>query len=775
MIETKNALTDVPQTIATEKGTALLQQVKKRDGSIADFDIDKIASAALKALIKTSEGNQKQSKEIANNVYIELLRKAAKQDRDYVPEVEQIQDLVEIQLMRMGFEESAKEYILYRSERSKEREVEVQVEIPQEVKDLVKESSEYFHSSYEEFIYYRTYSKWQEKIGRRETWIETVDRTMNFMHENLGSKLSKDEYYTLRSYMLEHKIVPSMRHYWSAGPAARKTNVAVYNCAYTAPTCPKDIAEIMYISMCGTGCGYSVESKYAQQFSIIKKQTGKKLPNLVVADSKEGWADAFAEAMETWMRGHDVEVDYSLIRPKGSPLKTMGGRASGPEPLRRLMEFTRSRVLSRQGKRLSNLDVHDIICMVGECVVAGGVRRSALISLSDLDDKTMRDAKNGQFWSHNPQRSLANNSAVYDSKPDATTFMTEWLGLMESGTGERGIFNRGGLREQLPKRRLEANVNGHDRIDDFGSNPCGEIYLRPKQFCNLTGIVIRPKDTEETLLEKVEQATILGTYQASLTNLGYLSKEWKQNCEEEALLGVSFTGYYDNKVVQQPDVLDKLKAKALEVNKVYAKRFGVNPATAITTVKPSGNSGQMLYSASGMHPRFSEHYIRRVRINATDPLFKLIKDQGGVEYHSEVGQDVNNPTVYVLEFPVKSPKGVKFKDDIGALELLAEWKKIKKHYTEHNPSVTIYVGADEWFEVGNWVYRNWDIVGGLSFLPRSDHVYELAPYEQIDEETYIEKKAKFKGIDFTKLIAYERTDRTTGAKEYACVGDKCEI
>jgi ribonucleoside-diphosphate reductase alpha chain len=763
-----------PSLPTVDTGDELLSKIKKRNGDVVDFDVSKISDATYKALIATGEGNKKQAKEVANAVYLELLREVVKKDKDYVPSVEQIQDIVEIQLMRMGFEETARAYILYRREHEEKRaEDHSEIEIPQEVKDLVAESSEYFHSSYEEFIYYQFYSKWQDNIGRRETWVETIDRTINFMHENLGNKLTREEYLEVRRSILEQEVCPSMRHVWSAGPAAKNSNVTIYNCAYTAPTKPQDIAEIMYISMCGTGCGFSVESKYAQQFQLIKKQSGKKLDTIVVPDSKEGWADTFSAAMQAWMDGFDVEIDYSQIRPNGAPLKTMGGRASGPKPLKDLLEFTRSKILSKQGKRLSNLDVHDIICKVGEVVVAGGVRRSALISISDLDDAQMRTAKHGQFWVHNPQRSMANNSASYEEKPDAATFMKEWLGLVESQTGERGIANRGGLKEQLPKRRVEKNKDG--QLEHFGTNPCGEIYLRPKQFCNLTSIVVRPEDTKEDLLKKVKQATILGTYQATLTNFGYLSEDWKKNCEEEALLGVSFTGYFDNDVIQDAEVLEELKAEAIKVNKEYAARFGINPSTGITTVKPHGNSGQMLYVGSGMHARYAEYYVRRVRINATDPLFKMIKDQGGVSYHPEVGQDANNPNTYVLEFPIASPKGLKYKDDVSALELLEEWKKIKVHYTEHNPSVTIYVGPDEWLEVGNWVYKNWDIVGGLSFLPRNDHVYELAPYEEIDKDKYNEMKSKFKDIDFSKLIAYERTDRTTGAKEFACVGDKCEL
>jgi len=436
-----------------------------------------------------------------------------------------------------------------------------------------------------------------------------------------------------------------------------------------------------------------------------------------------------------------------------------------------LIDFSRAKILKRQGKRLTNLGVHDIICKIGEVVVAGGVRRSALISLSDLDDEEMRHAKDGQFYTQEPQRVMANNSAVYEEKPDAVEFLKEWTSLAESGSGERGIFNRGRLRGQLPKRRKEKFEKF---MDVSGVNPCGEVILRSKQFCNLTAVVIRPEDTEKSLLEKIRLATILGTYQSVLTHFPFLSSEWEKNCKEERLLGVSITGYWDNKIVRQAPLLAKMRKEAVRVNRKYSQRLKINPSTCVTCVKPSGNSSQLLDTASGMHPRYAKYYVRRVRISATDPLYKMLSDQG-IPCQLEVGQSPDSATTYVLEFPAKSPKDAILKDDLSAIELLEHWKLLKENFTEHNPSVTIYVGENEWIKVGNWVYENWDKIGGVSFFPKTNHVYQLAPYEEIDEKTYKKLAKRVTNLDFSKLPLYEQGDSTQGAKEYACQAGGCEL
>lgn len=756
----------------------VVKKVQKRDGSIVDFDIKKIVNAIHKGMISVGEGSQKEAELVAEKVFAELLR-ITKHHKNFVPTVEGLQDTVEKELILSDYVKTAKHYILYREKRTKLREKGLQV--PEKVRKLASESKKYFRNSLGEFVYYRTYSKWIDEESRRETWVETVDRYLAFMKENLGKKLKDAEYKEVREMVLSHQAMPSMRLLQFSGKAARSTNVCAYNCSYVAPESFQDLAEIMYVSMCGTGAGWSVESQNVQKFPQIKLQTGKKLPAHVIPDSKEGWCDSLVLGMKTWSEGRDIGFDYSQLRPSGARLKTMGGKSSGPEPLRRLLTFTRETMIKKQGRRLSNLDVHDIICMIGDCVVSGGVRRSAMISLSDLDDDDIRHAKDGQFYMTHPHRSLANNSAVYLQKPSNEQFLEEWTALIKSRSGERGIFNRGGLVTQLPERRIKVlkeykgyfDGNGN-LIGSIGTNPCGEIILQSKQFCNLSEIVARAEDTEATLMKKMRVATILGTYQSSLTHLPYLSKEWKERCERERLLGVSITGQWDCPLVRKPETLEKLRKEAIRVNQIYAKRFGINASTAITCVKPSGTLSQMVDCASGMHPRHSQYYIRRIRIAATDALFKMLRDQA-IPFHPEVGQSAENATTYVLEFPVKAPKGSIFKDDVSALEQLEHWKIVKKHYTEHNPSVTVSVGDNEWIAVANWVFENWEIVGGLSFLPRDNHIYRLAPYEPIDEKTFNELVKRFANIDYSKIITYEKRDETELKKELACVAGVCEI
>ncbi|HEY4478189.1 MAG TPA: ATP cone domain-containing protein [Candidatus Paceibacterota bacterium] len=748
-----------------------LTNVQKRDGSIVPFDEKHIFRAIIRAMNAVNEGGEKDAETVLYKVLDELLNiKKTQKEKHFLPEVESIQDLIENELMTSNFAQAAKAFILYRKERANVREKVGFV--PEKVKQLVEDSKQYFRNPLAEFVYYRTYAKWIDEEGRRETWIETVDRYIAFMKENLNGKLTKEEYSEIREAILNQRAMPSMRLLQFAGPAAKKTNICAYNCSFIAPRTFRDFAEIMYVSMCGTGVGWSVESENIQALPQIKKQTGKVLPTFVIPDSKEGWADAFVFGLETWFSGSDVSFDYSLVRPAGSRLKTMGGKSSGPEPLRSLLEFSRERILRKQGRHLTNLDAHDIICKIGECVVAGGVRRSAMISLSDLDDEAIRDSKKGQFYLNEAQRMLANNSAVYLSKPTTPEFLDEWTALVKSGSGERGIFNRGGLVKTLPTRRLNQWKSGE--FPAWGTNPCGEIILQSKQFCNLSEVVARADDTEETLMKKIRIATILGTYQSSLTYFPYLSKEWKKNCEKERLLGVSVTGQWDSKVARDPEVLERLRKYSIEVNKKYAKRFEINPSTCITCVKPSGTVSQTVDCASGMHPRHAPYYIRRVRISATDALFKMLRDQG-VPYYPEVGQSAETASTFVLEFPVKSPDGAICKDDISAIEQLEHWKIVKKYYTEHNPSVTISVGEDEWILVADWIYENWDLVGGLSFLPRSNHVYQLAPYETITKEKYEEMLKQVVDLDFSKIVTYEVDDETEVKKELACVSGTCEV
>lgn len=756
-----------------------IPKIVNRRGEIIDFDIHRISNAVNKAFLDTREGGEDDAIKVSTAVFKELLKmKVAEKDNEFIPTVEIIQDIVEEELMKLDFLDTARAYILFRKKRSELREEGLTV--PDDLRKLVNDSKQYFRNPLAELVYYRTYSRWIEDKQRRETWIETVDRYIDFMRENVGNKLTKSEYTEIREAILKQEAMPSMRLLQFAGAPARRTNVCAYNCSFIAPSKLQDFGEIMYISMCGTGVGFSAESQNVQQLPQIKMQTGKKLKPHVIEDSKEGWADALILGLKTWFDGNDIEFDFSKIRPAGARLKTMGGKASGPQPLIELIQFTRERVMRKQGRRLSNIDVHDIVCKIGDCVVAGGVRRSALISLSDLDDDHIRDAKKGAFWNTDPQRMLANNSAVYNQKPTVEEFLEEWTALIKSGSGERGIFNKGMLPFQLPKRRVDVlkkdgYIDGFDRVvDSMGTNPCGEIILRSKQFCNLSEVVARAEDTEATLMKKIRIATILGTYQSTLTNFKYISKEWKENCERERLLGVSVTGQWDSKAARAPKILEKLRNEAIRINKLYAKRLGVNESTCITCVKPSGTVSQTVDCSSGMHPRHSQYYIRRIRISATDSLFKMLKDQG-IPHYPEVGQTYENAHTFVLEFPVEAPKGAIFKDDISAIDQLEHWKVVKTNFTEHNPSVTISVGEDEWLKVANWLYENWEILGGLSFLPRSNHVYQMAPYETITEKEYKEMTKNKVSIDFSKLVTYERQDETEAKKELACAGGNCEI
>lgn len=1126
------------ESILPAVGAGILTQIKKRDGRIVPFDASRITRAVTLAMEAVKEGDLKNDPARVSEAVVQELQKkyaGGGLSGQGMPDIEAIQDVVEEQLILMDFAKTAKAYILYRHKRAEVRSKTQKV--PGVVKKLVRESKKYFRNPLSEFIYYRSYSRWMDSEGRRETWIESVARYIDFMRENLGKDMKDEEYEELRHTILKQEVMPSMRLLWSAGHAARVTNVAAYNCSFIAPTRLEDFAEIMYLSMCGTGVGFSVESQTAQQLPQIKMQSGEKMPTYAIEDSKEGWANALTMGLKMWYSGKDIDFDFSKLRPEGARLKTMGGRASGPGPLRDLLSFSRRKILLRQGKRLSNLDVHDIICKIGDIVVSGGVRRSALISLSDLDDIEMRHAKDGQFYIKDPQRSLANNSAVYTEKPSPTQFVEEWLALAKSGSGERGIFNRGGLKHQVPSRRWKVlkntvippeappgtnpcvpadtwvmTTNGAERVKDLIGTPfqaladgkpysssgffrtgtreifeiktgrgfsfratanhrvltvsyrsrkitrtewkeagalrpgdeivlhnhenatwagrgretegwllgnllgdgnieksgkvnldywgatqeammtyavsavrasigtrsnatghiaktgyarvqsmelgrlaqtyglayghkvvteeieksssefyqgflrgwfdadgsvqgnqmkgvsvrlssnslenlqaaqrmlarlgiisaiyenrrrpsfrmlpdgqggmksyfcganhelvisgmnlrafvkrvhfsdsekeaklekcimeyrrtlnrelfsapvvssavigeedvydcqvadvhafdgngvylhnCGEIILQSKQFCNLTEVVARAEDTEETLLRKMRIATILGTYQATLTNFPYLSRDWTRNCNEERLLGVSITGQWDSPVVRNADTLKKMREESIRVNKEYAARFGIAPSTSITCVKPSGTVSQLVDSSSGMHPRHAPYYIRRVRISATDSLFHMLKDQK-VPYKPEVGQSVGSANTYVIEFPVKAPPGsATFRDDLRALEQLEHWKMVKEHYTEHNPSVTVSVGDHEWLDIAHWLYGNWDMIGGLSFLPREDTVYQLAPYEAITEEQYKKMKEDFPDIDFSQIVLYEKHDETEGAKELACVAGVCEI
>lgn len=747
---------------------------KKRNSSLVPYDYRKIAVAIYRAMINVGEENKELAVKIAVDISALIV---LEHGIEYVPFIEDVQDLVEKYLIENKLIATVKHYILYRHEHKEKRGV---IDLSSEdEREIMKENSKYFAGNpFGEMVYYRTYSRWMEDKMRRETWSETINRYINFMKQRLGGLLTDTEYKDIRTAILLQKVMPSMRLLQFSGQAVSVNNICAYNCAYIAPKSLRDISEVMYVSMSGTGVCWSVEENI-QEFPMVKRQTYKKLPTFIVPDTRQGWCEALLAGLEAWYDGCDIEFDYSLVRPCGARLRTMGGKASGPAPLKELLEFARGVILRNQRGRLSTLDWHDILCKIEMIVMTGNIRRAAGASISKLGDEQMRHCKEGQFWNTNPQRSMANNSVAYETKPSCKEFLDEWLSLMKSGTGERGIFNRYAMIKTLPERRKELfKTTGLLDEEDFptelmGSNPCYEVSpLRSKQFCNLSEVICRNDDTEETLLEKIRIATIIGTYQSTLTYFPYLSKEWMYNCEQERLLGVSITGQWDCPALRNPKTLAALKNMAIATNEKYAFKFGISQSMAITLCKPSGTVSQLVNCSSGIHPRFSEYYIRRVRIASTDSLYKMLRDQG-IKGKPEVGQSEETANTFVLEFPIKST-GTVFVKDLNALQQLEYWKMVKLNYCEHNPSVTIYVKEDEWISVANWVYENFDIASGIAFLPNRENVYQLAPYEEITLEQYEKIKDMYKDIDFSKILLYERKDETDMKGTYACTGDKCE-
>ena len=632
-------------------------------------------------------------------------------------------------------------------------------------------------TSYQEFIHLSRYSRWLPEKKRRETWDETIKRYFDFFQEHLKENCD----YTLKPKLREEletavlnlRVMPSMRCLMTAGEALKRENIAGYNCSYIAISRVQSFDEILYVLMNGTGVGFSVERQYITQLPIVAEEFHPSDTVITVADSKLGWAKAYKEFLGLLWIGQIPKWDLSKVRPAGSPLKTFGGRASGAEPLDNLMHFTINTLTGAAGRRLSSIECHDIVCKIAEVVVVGGVRRSALISLSNLSDDRMRHAKSGQWWNDNPQRALANNSACYTEKPDMGIFMDEWRALYESKSGERGIFNRQSANKQVERigRRI---VDGHE----FGTNPCAEIILRDREFCNLSEVVVRANDTEESLLEKIRLATILGTFQSTLTNFKYVSSMWRKNCEEERLLGVSLTGIMDSRITNGKsnkdlvNLLEGLKKEAIEVNKEFAKELGINQSVSVTCVKPSGTVSQLVDAASGIHARHNPYYIRTVRGDKKDPLTKLMTELG-----FPVEDDEMNPShTAVFSFPMKVDRSAVFRTDLTAIQQLDLWKIYQEHWCEHKPSVTISVKEDEWMEVGAWVYKNFDQMSGVSFLPFSEHTYRQAPYQDCDREQY-ENLLNImpKDVDWSQLSKYETVDTTIASQELACTSGSCEI
>ena len=641
---------------------------------------------------------------------------------------------------------------------------------------------EYFFMSsianpYENFIALSRYARWMEDKSRRETWGETVDRYFDFMLNHLKAKHNyipdKNIVSDLRSAVFNRDVMPSMRAVMTAGEALSRDNVAGYNCSFVPVDNLRSFDEAMYILMCGTGVGFSVESIYVDKLPIINEHFEKTSTVVVVEDSKAGWARALRELLALLWQGQIPAIDVSKVRPSGARLKTFGGRASGPQPLVNLFDFCIKTIRGAAGRKLKPIEAHDIMCKIGEVVVVGGVRRSAMISLSDLSDHDMARAKHGAWWENNPQRALSNNSVAYSAKPSMEEFISEWKKLYDSKSGERGIYNVAAAKAQAAK-------NGRRNADfRFGTNPCSEIILRPYQFCNLSEVVIREEDDHTSLYRKVELATILGTWQSTLTDFKYLRKIWKDNTEEERLLGVSLTGQFGNKLMSGKkglDVLSKtlddLKTVAIDVNKREAKEIGISQSAAITCVKPSGTVSQLVGVSSGMHPWHSDYYIRTVRGDKKDPLTQFLTDSG---VPSEDDFMKPNDTT-VFSFPIKAPKGAVLRNELTAIEHLETWLVYQRHWCEHKPSITVSVREEEWMAVGAWVYDHFDELSGISFLPYSEHTYKQAPYQDCTKEEYEEfVKRMPKEINWEALSLYELEDTTTGTQALACVSGECEI
>jgi ribonucleoside-triphosphate reductase len=629
-------------------------------------------------------------------------------------------------------------------------------------------------SEYQSFIHLSRYARWKETEQRRENWNETVDRYMNHMcHDQCDELIDEETQNELREAILNQEAMPSMRALMTSGPALARDNVAGFNCAYVAIDHPHAFDETLYILMCGTGVGFSVERQFISKLPTVAERFRLSNSSILVADSKIGWADSYRELISFLYSGCIPRWDTSEIRKAGARLNTFGGRASGPDPLHDLFKFTIDVFKGAAGRKLTSIECHDLCCKVGEVVVVGGVRRSAEISLSNPSDDRMRHAKSGEWWKTDPQRALANNSACYTEKPGMDTFMREWLALYSSKSGERGIFNRAAAKKQA------ARFGRRDPEHEFGTNPCSEIILRSCQFCNLSEVVVRKDDDLASLMRKVRLATILGTMQSTLTNFRYLRDIWRENTEEEALLGVSLTGIMDNEMMagrkgtdKLKEVLNALREEAVAVNAEWAKRLGINPAAAITCVKPSGTVSQMVDCASGIHPRHSRFYNRRVRADKKDPLAQMMI-AAGFPFEDDVTKPEHNA---VFSFPIKAPEGAIVRDDMSALDQLDLWLTYQKEWCEHKPSITVNVRESEWMEVGAWVYKNFDWVSGISFLPYSEHSYRQAPYEECREEEYEEMKTEMPSdVDWTLLQEYEVEDSTTGTQELACTGGSCEL
>lgn len=740
--------------------------IRKRNGKIVQFDESRIVQAVSNcyAAMAISRQPDISPEEVAMKVVNVLSVKAY----GSVPDVETIQDIVEQVLLAAGEYEAAKRYIIYRHEHAKLRHDQ---SVPEEIRAAFQQDERYFENDpLRQFQFYDKYSRWNYNLGRRETWVETVDRAVAHLKEladeqRLGA-ISDEKFEEIRRAILNMEVTPSMRLLAMAGDAARRQNLSIYNCSYLPIIDTKSFVEGLLVSMSGCGVGYSVEREYVEQFPRIKRlKRGLDKTIHQIADSTEGWAEALQSGLDTWMEGEDIEFDYSLIRPAGAPLKTKGGQASGPVPLRDMLNFCRDIIRNRQGRYLRPIDCHDMMTKVGDAAVMGGSRRTAMICLFDWDDQDMRNCKNGDLEAMGrTNRWNANNSAVWPEDIDQNSIIRQMLEMAEAGTGEPGIFSRDNANRTKPKNRKKA---------EFGSNPCGEINLRPFGLCNLSACIARSYDDKESLERKVRMASLIGTIQSLATNFPGMREEWKKNCEEERLLGVDITGQRDCPSLNA-EVFEHLRQAAIDENARWADALGINRSASVTCVKPSGNTSTLVDCSSGLHARQFPYYLRRVRLMATNPICRIFKD-AGVPMDPENGQNAENATTWVVPFPVKSPEGSITNKDLSALDQLDWWLINKTHWTTHNPSCTIAYKKNEMTKIIDWVWDKHKTIGGLSFLPMNEHVYHLAPYEEITKEQYKELVAKFPKIDYSRIYIYEKEDRTTASQELACLAGSCEL
>lgn len=727
--------------------------ITKRDKRVVAFDESRIYHAIERCFHALDSTSKTPIKDLVQRVVNVAETRA-------VPHVEYVQDIVESTLQAAGEFEAAKQYILYRNDHANKRDMRP---VPFDIQQSFAKSDAYFPTQLQKFQFYDKYSRYNYTLGRRETWVETVDRAVDFLYELADSKLPGEVFPRLRHAILTMRVMPSMRLLAMAGPAARRNNLVLYNCAYMPVEDVHAFGEALTISMSGCGVGFSVERHYVESFPRIKRQRGVHQKTHVIEDSAEGWATALQNGIATWFEGEDLTFDLTLLRPAGTPLRIKGGRASGPEPLRWMLEFVRSRILARQGSFLRPIDAHDIMCAVGNAAVSGGMRRTAMLSLFDHDDTDMRLCKDGNL-DKNPQRWNANNSTVW---PDCTQteFITQFMDMVRSNRGEPGMFNRVSAQQTRPGRR---------QIADFGMNPCGEIILRPYGLCNLSSIVARADDTSESLAEKLELATIIGTIQTTAVHFPGLRAQWQRNCEQERLLGVDISGQLDCPAVQHADLMDHLQALAVQINRTTAHQLGMAPAAAITCVKPSGNSSTLLNCSSGLHARWSPYYIRNVRVMKSSPIYKVLRD-AGAPMSPENGQAPEDATTWIVHFPVKSPENAITRADRSAIEQCDYWLTNKIHWTEHNPSVTITYNPDEVLTLMQWVWEHHERIGGMSFLPSFDSKYDNMPYVEISKDDYDQRVAAFPIIDFSKIYRYEEGDLTTAAHEVACSSGACDM